>query len=114
MSPIPGSYAASVEAAKVHLEAAKGAMSRDIAEGVADADWAALLRDRHDVRALIEHIGEAARSKDWLAKLYASADKTRQQQPVRGRPAKPKTSASKASVGQTAAQGGAATATTNS
>ena len=36
MSPIPGGYAASVEAAKVHLEAAKAALSRDVAQGIAD------------------------------------------------------------------------------
>jgi hypothetical protein len=110
MSPIPGGYAASVEAAKVNLEAAKAALSRDVAQGIADAKWASILRDKFDVLALVEHISEAARSKDWLAKLYASADRARAQQPQRGRPVKSTTSTSKTSVGQAAgASGGAAT-----
>ena len=90
MTPIQA-YEASVEAAKANLEAARGALSRDVAHGVAGANWAALLRDKFDVQALIEHIGEATRSKDWVNKLHALADKARQQQPSRGRPPKPTT-----------------------
>jgi hypothetical protein len=108
-----GGYAASVEAAKANLEAAKAAMSRDVAQCVADADWAALLRDKCDVQALVDHISEAARSKDWLAKLYASADRSRAQQPPRGRPVKSKTSATKPSVGQTADANRGASAAAN-
>jgi hypothetical protein len=105
------SYAASVEAAKLHLETARGALSRDIAQGVADAEWASILRDKFDVLALLEHISEAFRSKESISKLHASADRARTQQPLRGRPAKSTTPSLKTSTGQTAgANGRAATA----
>src|SRR3954469_4443519 len=85
--PIQG-YEASVEAAKRALEAAKCASPHDIAQAVANAGWAAFLRDRHDVQALVDHIGEAVQQHDFVSKRYAAADKARHQQPQRGRPPK--------------------------
>ncbi|MEH2567130.1 DNA-binding protein [Bradyrhizobium sp. AZCC 2289] len=87
MPPIQG-YEASVEAAKRVLEAAESALPRDIAQAVANAGWAAFLRDRHDVQALVDHIAETAQQRDFVSKLHAAADKARQQQPQRGRPPK--------------------------
>lgn len=87
MPPIQG-YEASVEAAKRALEAAQSALPRDIAQAVANAGWAAFLRDRHDVQALVDHIGKAVQQRDLVSKLHAAADKARHQQPQRGRPPK--------------------------
>ena len=53
-----------------------------------NADWAAFLRDKHDVKALIDYISEAASQPDFVAKAHAPADKVRDQQPLRGRPPK--------------------------
>ena len=78
--PIQG-YEASVEAAKRALEAAQCALPRDIAQAVANAGWAAFLRDKHDVQALVDHIGEAVQQHDFVSKLHAAADKARHQQP---------------------------------
>jgi hypothetical protein len=86
MPPIMG-YTASVEAARQALEAAQTALPRDMGEAVTAAGWA-FLRDRFDVRALIDHITSEAHNADFVSKLHAAADKARQQQPVRGRPPK--------------------------
>ncbi len=74
MPPIQG-YEASVEAAKRALEAAQSALPRDIAQAVANADWVAFLRDRHDVQALVDHIAEAVQQREFVSKLHAAADK---------------------------------------
>ncbi|MEH2562427.1 DNA-binding protein [Bradyrhizobium sp. AZCC 2289] len=87
MPPIQG-YEASVEAAKRALEAAQSALPRDIAQAVANAGWAAFLRDRHDVQALVDHIAEAVQQRDFVSRLHATADKARHHQPQRGRPPK--------------------------
>ena len=70
MPPIQG-YEASVETAKRALEAAQSALPRDIAQAVANAGWAAFLRDRHDVQALVDHIAEAVQQRDFVSKLHA-------------------------------------------
>jgi hypothetical protein len=82
-------YEATVAEARQLLEAAQAALSRDVAQAVANAGWTAFLRDRYDVEALVAHISEAAQHRDFLTKLHAAADKARQQQPQRGRPRKP-------------------------
>jgi hypothetical protein len=99
MPPIQG-YEASVEAAKRALEAAQSALPRDIAQAVANAGWAAFLRDRHDVQALVDHIGEAVQQHDFVSKLHAAADKARHQQPQRGRPPKSNQEAAQNASGQ--------------
>lgn len=106
-------YAASVEAAKASLEAARAALSRDVAQAVTSANWSDFLRDKYDVEALIQQISEAAQSKDWVSSLHASADKTRAQQPQRGRPSKSQAKPLQKARQQTSADenGGAATAT---
>ena len=71
MPPIQG-YEASVEAAKRALEAAQSALPRDIAQAVANADWVAFLRDRHDVQALVDHIAEAVQQRDFVSRLHAA------------------------------------------
>jgi hypothetical protein len=86
MPPIQG-YEASVEAAKRALEAAQGALSRDVGQAVVGAQWS-FLRDRFDVSALIDYVSELATQPGFVAKLHASADKARNQQPLRGRPPK--------------------------
>ncbi|MEH2506374.1 hypothetical protein V1290_005185 [Bradyrhizobium sp. AZCC 1578] len=80
-------YGASVEAAKRALEAAQNALSRDVGQAVVSAQWS-FLRDRFDVSALIDCISELAAQPGFVAKLHASADKARNQQPARGRPPK--------------------------
>jgi len=97
--PIQG-YEASVEAAKRALEAAQCALPRDIAQAVANAGWAAFLRDRHDVQALVDHIGEAVQQRDFVSRLHATADKARHQQPQRGRPPKSNQEAAQNASGQ--------------
>ena len=52
-----------------------------------NAQWA-FLRDKFDVSALIDHVSELAAQPGFVAKLHASADKARNQQPPRGRPSK--------------------------
>ena len=99
MPPIQG-YEASVEAAKRALEAAQSALPRDIAQAVANADWVAFLRDRHDVQALVDHIGEAVQQRDFVSRLHATADKARHQQPQRGRPPKSNQEAAQNASGQ--------------
>jgi hypothetical protein len=87
MPPIQG-YEASLEAARRLLEAAETALPKDIAQAVTNAPWARILRDKHDVSALIDKIGELAREEHFVSALHATADKLRQQQPQRGRPPK--------------------------
>jgi hypothetical protein len=87
MPPVQG-YEAQVAAAKEQLEVARGALSHDIAQAVGTADWVQVLRDRYDVQVLVAQIGETAKQPDFVAKLHAAADKVRQQQRQRGRPAK--------------------------
>jgi hypothetical protein len=84
MPPTQG-YEASVEAAKRALEEARGALARDVGQAVVNAQWA-FLRDRHDVHALVDIVSEFATQPGFVAKLHASADKARNQQPPRGRP----------------------------
>lgn len=86
MPPIQG-YTASVEAARLALEAAQTALPRDVGQAVTNAGWS-FLRDRFDVQALIDYITLAAKDADFVSKLHAAADKARQQQPQRGRPPK--------------------------
>ena len=88
MPPMIQGYEASLEAARRLLEAAETALPRDIAQVVTNAPWVAILRDKHDVSALIDAIGEFAKEADFVARLHASADKARLQQPQRGRPPK--------------------------
>jgi hypothetical protein len=87
MPPVQG-YEAQVAAAKEQLEMARGALSRDVAQAVGTADWVQILRDRYDVQVLVAQIGETAKQADFVAKLHTAADKVRQQQRQRGRPAK--------------------------
>jgi hypothetical protein len=86
MPPIQG-YEATVEAARRALEAARNALARDVGQAVVNAQWA-FLRDKFDVSALIDHVSELAAQPAFVAKLHASADKARNQQPPRGRPPK--------------------------
>lgn len=88
MPPIIQGYEASREAAKRLLEAAETALARDVAQAVANAPWVSSLRDKHDVSALMDTIGELTKEADFVARIHASADKARVQQPLRGRPPK--------------------------
>jgi hypothetical protein len=97
--PVQG-YEASIDAARPQLEAARAALSRDVAQAVAGADWAPLLREKYDVQALMEHIGDIVRQREFVGKLHAAADKARRHQPARGRPPKPGTDAVKTPGGQ--------------
>jgi len=92
MPPIQG-YEATVEAAKRALETAQNALARDVGQAVVNADWD-FLRDKFDVGALVDHVSELAAKPDFVAKLHASADKARNQQPQRGRPPRPSGAAS--------------------
>ena len=85
--PLIQGYEASLEAAKRALEMAQNALSRDVGQAVANAGWT-FLRDRCDVQALVDIVGELAAKPDFVAKLHAAADKARNQQPQRGRPPK--------------------------
>jgi hypothetical protein len=87
MPPIQG-YEATLEAAKRALEAAQSALARDVGQAVAQAEWTGFLRDKCDVQALVDIVGELAVKPDFVAKLHATADKMRSQQPQRGRPPK--------------------------
>lgn len=91
-APVQG-YEATVEAARRALELAQNALARDVGQAVVNAEWA-FLRDKFDVGALIELVSDLAAKPDFVAKLHASADKARDQQPQRGRPPKPSTAAS--------------------
>jgi hypothetical protein len=84
--PIHG-YEGSLEAARKALEAAQNALSRDVGQAVANAGWT-FLRDKCDVQALIDVVSGLAAQRDFVAKLRASADQARTQQPPRGRPPK--------------------------
>jgi hypothetical protein len=87
MPPILG-YSASVEAAKLALEAAHNALSRDVGQAMALADWP-FLRDRHDVQAMVELIGTlATQDPNFVSNLHDAGDKARLAQPLRGRPLK--------------------------
>lgn len=86
MPPIQG-YTASVEAARQALKVAQTALPRDVGQAVTAAGWS-FLRDRFDVQALIDHITTAAEDADFVSKLHAAADRSRKQQPPRGRPPK--------------------------
>ncbi|MBR0850258.1 DNA-binding protein [Bradyrhizobium diazoefficiens] len=88
MPPIIQSYEASREAAKRLLEAAETALPRDFAQAVAIAPWVSFLRDKYDVSALMDTIGELTKEADFVARIHATADKARLQQPLRGRPPK--------------------------
>jgi hypothetical protein len=96
-------YKASVAAAKQTLDTARSALSRDVAQAVANAEWTAFLRDRFDVQALVDHVSAAARQTDFIEKLHAGADKARQQQRQRGRPPKPAQAAAQKKVPQPSA-----------
>jgi hypothetical protein len=110
MPPVQG-YEAQVVAAKEALETARGALSRDVAQAVGTADWIQILRDRYDVQVLVAQIGETAKQPDFVAKLHSAADKVRQQQRQRGRPAKSSNGApaQTKSASQPPAKAGAAT-----
>jgi hypothetical protein len=87
MPPILG-YSASVEAAKLALEAAQNALSRDVGQAMAQADWP-FLRDRHDVQAMVELIGTlVAQDPSFVSNLHDAGDRVRLAQPLRGRPPK--------------------------
>src|SRR5215467_12746651 len=87
MPPILG-YSASVEAAKMALEVAQNALSRDVAQAISHASWP-FLRDRHDVTAMVELIRTLAEEDlDFVSKLHDAGDKATQAQPLRGRPPK--------------------------
>lgn len=88
MPPMIQGYEASREAAKRLLEAAETALPKDVAHAVANAPWVGFLRDKYDVSALMDTIGELAEEADFVARIHASADKARLQQPLRGRPPK--------------------------
>jgi hypothetical protein len=105
---IPGGYAASVEAAKVHLEAARGAMSRRrrALGGYSPRQIRRVGTDRTRQRS--GAFAGLDREAACVGQQGAPATP-----PPRGRPTKSKTSASKASVGPTAGANGAATATAN-
>lgn len=77
-------YQEAVIALQQQLESAKQALSRDVAAAVACRDWSAILRDRHDVEALVEHLDQELKDEGLIKRLQANADKERQ----RGRPRK--------------------------
>lgn len=81
-------YQEAVAALQQQLESAKQALSRDVAAAVASRDWSAMLRDRFDVEALIEHLDQELKDGGLIKRLQANADKERQQQRQRGRPRK--------------------------
>lgn len=87
-APIIQGYEASREAAKRLIEAADTALPRDVAQAVANAPWVNFLRDKYDVSALMDTIGELTKEADFVARIHGSADKARLQQPLRGRPPK--------------------------
>ena len=95
--PLIQGYEASLEAAKRALEMAQNALSRDVGQAVANAGWT-FLRDRCDVQALVDIVGELAAKPDFVATLHAAADKARNQQPQRGRPPKASSATTEKSV----------------
>lgn len=100
-------YEATVETARRALETAQNALARDVGQAVVNSQWD-FLRDKFDVSALIGFVSELAAKPDFVAKLHASADKARHQQPPRGRPSK----ASSATELQTIQLNGGISATT--
>lgn len=79
-------YQEAVTTLQQQLESAKQALSRDVAAAVASRDWSAMLRDRFDVQALVEHLDQELKDGALVKRLQANADKERLQQRQRGRP----------------------------
>jgi hypothetical protein len=94
-------YQEAVIALQQQLESAKQALSRDVAAAVASRDWSAMLRDRHDVEALVEHLDQELKDEGLIKRLQANADKDRQQQRQRGRPRKEARAASEQAASTT-------------
>ena len=94
-------YQEAVAALQQQLESAKQALSRDVAAAVASRDWSAMLRDRHDVEALVEHLDQELKDEGLIKRLQANADKDRQQQRQRGRPRKEARAASEQAASTT-------------
>jgi hypothetical protein len=84
------SYQRSLQEAEQQLETARSALARDFAKAIAGAGWTPVLRDEHDVTALVSVITSMFEDRAFLDRLYAAADQARQQQPRVGRPSKRK------------------------
>jgi hypothetical protein len=82
------SYQRSLQEAEQQLETARGALARDFAKAIAGVGWTPVLRDEHDVTALVSVITNMFEDRAFLDNLYAAADQARQQQPRVGRPSK--------------------------
>jgi hypothetical protein len=85
-------YQKSLQEAEQQLETARCALARDFAEAIEGAGWTPVLRDEHDVTALVRHITNMFEDRTFLDQLHAAADQARQQQPRVGRPSKRKDS----------------------
>jgi hypothetical protein len=82
------SYQKSLQEAEQQLETARGALARDFAKAIAGAGWTPILRDEHDVTALVSTISNMFQDRAFVEQLQAAADQARQQQPRVGRPSK--------------------------
>lgn len=82
------SYQRSLQEAEQQLEAARGALARDFAKAISNAGWTPVLRDEHDVIALVSTITNMFEDRAFVDRLHAAADQARQQQPRVGRPSK--------------------------
>ncbi|OSI85590.1 hypothetical protein [Bradyrhizobium canariense] len=79
-----------MQEAEQQLEAARGALARDFAKAISAAGWTPVLRDEHDVIALVSTINNMFEDRAFVDRLHAAADQARQQQPRVGRPSKRK------------------------
>jgi hypothetical protein len=98
------SYTERRQAAEAELAAAKAAQGRDLAAALANRSWAAQLRDKYDLAALIDRIDEMARPPEFFEGLHAAADRVRQAH-GRGRGRPKKAPATKPAVAKAAPRG---------
>ncbi|MDH2399826.1 hypothetical protein QCM77_07685 [Bradyrhizobium sp. SSUT18] len=82
------SYQRTLQEAEQQLETARGALARDFAKAIHGAGWTPVLRDEHDITALVSAITHMFEDRAFVDQLHAAADQARQQQPRVGRPSK--------------------------